>query len=442
MSESARRTSWIRAWPLLLVAVAVVVALVYNASLESRAEVGKTAPDFTLLTPDGDELSLSDLRGKPVFLHFWATWCPTCKEAVPAWQAFEERYGDRVTILNVNVREGTNLIRRYHENFAAQGLELTMTVVRDQTGRVADQYRLWAIPESWVIDPDGVAREYLRGAFFFEDLQRMYELATGKPIDAGGVGPVPEGGTLYRVVLGPDGLWTATSVGLTWATERLETLQALETAWPGPPGKAVTDISVVNGVVWVAAADQGLWRYADGTWHRVQGLPAGDVGVVAAEPNEGRVVYAWIHGVGLYRSDNGGDTWRYAGTLDSRVSVQGLAVVPGHPDYLYLGAWQGLYASRDGGASWERKPAVERHVFDLAIERDTGHIWLATDLGVMVSRDGGRTVDYLLSAPRRRLHSIAFHPHDPTRLVIGAPNGDVYRSLDAGETWDWLPWTS
>ena len=436
-----KRARWTRAWPLLLIVVGVVVALVYNASLDSRAEVGKAAPDFTLLTPDGQELSLSDLRGKPVFLHFWATWCPTCVEAVPAWQAFEERYGDRATILNVNVREGTNLIRRYHENFAAKGLELTMTVVRDQTGRVADQYLLWAIPESWGIDPNGVAREYLRGAFFFEDLQRMYELATGVPIDAGGVGPVPEGGTLYRVDFGPDGLWTATSDGLTLASEQQDSLRADETAWPELAGKTVNDISYANGAVWVAAADQGLWRYADGVWHRVQGLPAGHVLAVAAEPNEGRVIYVWIPGAGLYRSDNGGSSWRYAGTLDSRLLVQGLAVVPGQPERLFVGALQGLYESRDGGASWERKPAVERHVFDIAIERSTGRILLATDLGVMVSHDGGRTVDYLMSAPRRRLHSIALNPNDPNHLVIGAPNGDVYRSDDAGASWIWLPWS-
>lgn len=431
-----------RAWPLFLIVVAIVVAVVYNASLDSRAEVGKAAPNFTLLTPEGHELSLSDLRGQPVFVHFWATWCPTCVEAVPAWQAFAERYGDRATILNVNVREGTSLIRRYHENFAAKGLELTMTVVRDQTGRVADQYRLWAIPESWVIDPDGIAREYLRGAFFFEDLQRMYELATGEPIDAGGVGPVPEGGTLYRVEFCPDGLLTATSAGLTVADERSESLQAKDMPWSELANQAANDISSANGTVWAALGSEGLWRYADGTWHKVHGLPAGNVLAVAAEPNEGRVIYALIVGAGLYRSDNGGETWRFAGTIDSPLRVQGLAVVPGYPERLYVGALQGLYESRDGGANWERKPAVERHVFDVAIESGTGRILLATDLGVMMSNDGGRTVDYVMSAPRRRLHSIALDPNNPDQLVIGAPNGDIYRSHDAGTTWTWLPWTS
>ena len=65
-----------RAWPLFLIVVAIVVAVVYNASLDSRAEVGKAAPNFTLLTPEGHELSLSDLRGQ-------ARICPFLGDVVP-----------------------------------------------------------------------------------------------------------------------------------------------------------------------------------------------------------------------------------------------------------------------------------------------------------------------------------------------------------------------
>src|SRR5690625_5181916 len=270
---------WMRSWPLLLIGVAVVVALMYNASLESKAEVGKAAPNFTLATPAGEELRLADLRGQPVFLNFWATWCEVCHEAIPAWQAFAERYGDRVEIVNVNVREGNSLIRRYHENFASRGLDLTMTVVRDQSGRVSDQYRLWAVPETWVIDAEGVARGYQRGPYFFEEMQNVYEMVTGQPIDAGGIGPVAEGGALYRLGFAPDGLWTATSAGLAQADVLPNALQEAEGAKSGLHGQVATDIQSADGKNWFAVVDGGLWRYGDSEagWQRIAGLPDSEV---------------------------------------------------------------------------------------------------------------------------------------------------------------------
>jgi len=124
-----------------------------------RPELGKMAPDFTLKDLDGNTVSLSDLRGKVVFLNFWATWCPPCRAEMPDIEALHQKYRDQgVVILGVDLRESESTVRTYVE-----GGGYTWTFLLDKTGQVGTQYRVSAIPTSYFIDSEGIIRSLAIG---------------------------------------------------------------------------------------------------------------------------------------------------------------------------------------------------------------------------------------------------------------------------------------
>src|SRR5690606_12601177 len=115
--------------------------------------VGFRAPDFEAHTVEGDVLRLSDFRGRPVMLNFWATWCEPCRVEMPEIQRAHEHYGERVAMIGVNVREPGDLVRTFVE---AHGY--TWRFVLDPQSVVAERYRLRPIPTSFFIDGSGVIR--------------------------------------------------------------------------------------------------------------------------------------------------------------------------------------------------------------------------------------------------------------------------------------------
>lgn len=135
-------------------------------------EVGRPAPDFTLPALDGGRLSLSSLRGKPVVLNFFASWCGPCLAELPEFQqaALRHRHHNLVALL-VNLQED----RRTVEEFAGRlGLRTPMTpIVLDQTGEVAvGRYRLRGLPTSVFIDRAGVIRAIHPGPVSGPQLER------------------------------------------------------------------------------------------------------------------------------------------------------------------------------------------------------------------------------------------------------------------------------
>jgi len=113
--------------------------------------VGSLAPDFALQTLDGKTVRLSDFRGQPVLLNFWATWCGPCRLEMPAIQ---ERYNDGAfEVLAVNFDESAALVRRF-----AEELNLSLPIVLDPGGQVQELYRVRGYPTSFLVDEDGVVR--------------------------------------------------------------------------------------------------------------------------------------------------------------------------------------------------------------------------------------------------------------------------------------------
>lgn len=121
-------------------------------------EVGAPAPDFTLLTPEGETLTLSDLRGQPVVLNFWATWCPPCRAEVPALEQVSRELGEDVTVLGVNVQEDRGAVQAFIDE-----LEMTYPVVLDPSAEVARAYLVRAFPTTYFIDSRGVIAYTISG---------------------------------------------------------------------------------------------------------------------------------------------------------------------------------------------------------------------------------------------------------------------------------------
>ncbi len=128
--------------------------------------VDKPAPDFTLITPDGQPLQLSSLRGRVVFLNFWATWCAPCRQEMPAFQqVINGTIPGRATVLAVDKQENADAVHQFYKE-----LSLSVPAVLDADGSISDMYRLVALPHTFVIDTDGIIRYDHIGIMTTDDL--------------------------------------------------------------------------------------------------------------------------------------------------------------------------------------------------------------------------------------------------------------------------------
>jgi peroxiredoxin len=121
------------------------------APLSPGPRVGDLAPDFDLPATEGAAVRLFDLRGRPVLLNFWATWCGPCRQELPALQTTFQAHAGDLTILGINVRESPDQVTRF-----ATDLDLTLPLLLDQEGRVSDAYQVRGLPTSLFIDRNGL----------------------------------------------------------------------------------------------------------------------------------------------------------------------------------------------------------------------------------------------------------------------------------------------
>lgn len=128
-------------------------------------------PDFTVLDRDGNPVKLSDLRGKPVILNFWASWCGPCQSEMPDFQKAYETYGDDVHFMIVNVTDGS---RETVETARAyvDGQGYTFPIYFDTTLEAAILYGASAIPLSVFMDAEGRYVAHASGALSAATLQK------------------------------------------------------------------------------------------------------------------------------------------------------------------------------------------------------------------------------------------------------------------------------
>lgn len=133
--------------------------------------VGQAVPDFMLKTLDGSELRLSKVRGQPVLINFWASWCAPCRAETPELvRIYEARKADGLLILGVNMTAQDTLadVRAFATEF-----HVPFPILLDEDGAVAQNlYRLRGIPTSIFIDRTGMI------------VRRQIGISTGKQLDA------------------------------------------------------------------------------------------------------------------------------------------------------------------------------------------------------------------------------------------------------------------
>lgn len=126
---------------------------------EVGTDEGQIAPDFELEQLGGGEARLTDYRGRPVVLNFWATWCKPCREEMPQLvDAYAANKDEGLVVIGLNMQEGRDLITPFAEDFG-----MNFPILIDRDGDVADQYRLIGLPTTYFIDANGVIVSIFRG---------------------------------------------------------------------------------------------------------------------------------------------------------------------------------------------------------------------------------------------------------------------------------------
>jgi thiol-disulfide isomerase/thioredoxin len=130
-------------------ALAVLWLLLANGAL--AAAIGDAAPPFSLPTASGDPVALDKLRGKVVYVDFWASWCGPCKRSFPWMNEMHDRYGARgLAIVAINVDKK----REDAQRFLAQ-VPASFPIVYDAAGVTPTSYAVRAMPSSFLIDASG-----------------------------------------------------------------------------------------------------------------------------------------------------------------------------------------------------------------------------------------------------------------------------------------------
>ena len=170
--NSIRVTLMLLAFALLLGAFVAAACSDSNQEADAvnsppAAKEGRLAPNFILSDLDGNEISLSNLRGKPVIVNFWATWCPPCREEMPAIETLYQQYKYLgVEIIGIGMMENENRVREFVE----EG-NYNWTFAIDTKGEISWDYRVVAIPTSFFIDSQGIISSIHRGPMNTSDIE-------------------------------------------------------------------------------------------------------------------------------------------------------------------------------------------------------------------------------------------------------------------------------
>ncbi|XID92714.1 TlpA family protein disulfide reductase [Paenibacillaceae bacterium WGS1546] len=145
-----------------------------------KPAIGYAAPAFKLTGLDGKTHELKKMRGKPVVLNFWASWCGPCRDEAPAFDKLNRLYGDRVQIVAVNLTatDSAQAAKTFARDYG-----FTFPVVLDTDGKVAAAYAIRPIPTTVFVDSRGMIANGALGALDWHRLERLTRdlLEPGEP---------------------------------------------------------------------------------------------------------------------------------------------------------------------------------------------------------------------------------------------------------------------
>ena len=143
----------------LLILSCCLTLLVLSCGQAPVATVGQPAPDFDTVDLDGEIWTLSKLRGQVVFLNFWATWCPPCREEMPSMERLNAKMpADKFEMLALYNKDDPTKVKDF-----VTKLGLTMPILDDHKDIIGARYGLTGLPETFIIDKQGVIREKFIG---------------------------------------------------------------------------------------------------------------------------------------------------------------------------------------------------------------------------------------------------------------------------------------
>ncbi|QIE58428.1 glycosyl hydrolase [Rasiella rasia] len=264
-----------------------------------------------------------------------------------------------------------------------------------------------------------------------------------------------------------DGVYKSTDGGATWQNMGLKNSEHISRVLVHPENSNVVWVTA-QGPLWSKGGDRGLYKTTDGgkTWNKTLGDdewtgvtdlvmdPRNPDRMYAATWQRHRTVAAYLGGgpnTGLYRSDDGGNTWTQlkTGLPTTAMGKTGLAISPQNPDVLYAALETdrrtgGVYRSTDGGSSWNKMSntvsgGTGPHYYQelYACPHHEGRLYLM-DNTMQISEDGGKSF-YRMNRKNKHgdNHAIAFKKDDPNYVLVGT-DGGLYESFDLTKSWKYI----
>lgn len=168
------RSRSIRWASILIIIIVVVLAVIGNTGKRTVAimpQPGYQAPPIRLASFAGPTLSLVQFRGKPVFVNFWASWCPPCRAETPDLVKMYRKFGGNIVFLGVNLTDSDSVL-------AAKGFiqyyRIPYPVLEDAKNAVGKEYDIIAIPTSFFINREGIIVSRVTGGMTSSVMQRNF----------------------------------------------------------------------------------------------------------------------------------------------------------------------------------------------------------------------------------------------------------------------------
>lgn len=171
----------------LMVAIIAGAALVYNNLIkdykpevlsdggDGTPQAENVAPDFWATDEKGEKVSLSDMKGKPTVVNFWASWCYYCKEEMPDFQKAYEELGGEINFMMVNMTDGSRETKELARDYIKKG-GFTFPVYFDEEKSAAITYQAYSLPMTLFFDKDKNLITYANGKIDYETLKKGIDM--------------------------------------------------------------------------------------------------------------------------------------------------------------------------------------------------------------------------------------------------------------------------
>lgn len=129
-------------------------------------------PDVVFKNMDGQEVVLASLRGHPIVVHLWASWCSLCEREMASLRVLQKKFGDAITVVEVNRGESVEIVKIYADRIDA-GHNLMFVI--DAQDALYQQTGGFSMPDTFFVNKDGVVRDHIRGPLNAVELERHIE---------------------------------------------------------------------------------------------------------------------------------------------------------------------------------------------------------------------------------------------------------------------------